>query len=105
MNVSVRKGRQIAGQDQTQWTVNGISVKGRGRGKGRWGFALDGSLWDFSLPRGTGMRSKEQGQEQRWVHKTSTGFTPFGWGLALWPMEAVMRHVLLIFLKTEIKFA
>lgn len=104
MNVSVRKGRQIAGQDQTQWTVNGISVKGRSRRKGRQGLALDGSLQDFSLRRGTGMRSREQGEEQRWVHKANTGFTSFGWGLALWSMEAVMHHVL-FFLKTEIKFA
>ena len=96
MDVLVRKRREIAGQDQTPWTVNGVSPKESRRERGRrWGFAMDVGLEEFlQRPKreeqGAGLGTEMGPQDQ-------CGSTSCGWGLFLWPTDDIMHLVLLIF--------
>lgn len=61
MDVLIRKQRQIAGQDQTQWTSDCFS-KGEEKGERQKVRIFHGwRLEEVSLTRGTGMRNGGQG--------------------------------------------
>lgn len=96
MNVLIRKGRQISGQDQIQWTMNGISLKGRKREKGGGGLPWMEAWRIFSLQKhrneGAGSRARHRDGSTRQVQVLPHLDRDFPFGL----MDAVMHHVLLI---------